>query len=748
MIAGESILKPQETNSNGASTINTRHFRMPSNPDEADYISYLGVKLRRRNDNICVPDPNQFADHVISNYDRNLEQKVAVAFDLSQPVLMESGSGIGKTSLIDRMCAQLGWNSFYANCSRYEPDILIGADRTREDTKSGLGWVDGVVTSAIRNGGVLVLDEYNFMKMETQGRLHEILDAVLNGKKYITLPENGGERVKVHENLRIVCLQNPLDSYIDRQELDKSNLSRFVYIKEPEDLPDEVWRIRTLSAIGSEVDDTYPILDELKQREDTSSRDLGKLEGMASVLEQYREFHVTIENLVEGMGEGQRLGSEQGQPVHFVYSRDLKRVLSFISRYHCDNPVEAIHRALEYYYVNRFESPTDREKVRELINLISLATAEDISRKTIGKDQATGTDANGQHSSLSINEGTTPVLDSSIQPVEYYQILRQKGLRTEAALASLCGDDSDAAFEIRSSALKNGASLVAILRSLKCVGGKEADAYRIKALENGADLNVVIGSLIGAKSEHPNLSLHTLAEQALDISVDNSTYDANLEALGQALIGRDDTEAAEVRKMILSGSANFLRALRTTFYPLETNMWRLKGDNAEPIAWVGTLVFPVRIGFSMYMQHQKALSTVIESYAGVTSDEANQLRKRYVDHNQFSSSVAISLAGLDRDIDWIIRNKALESRGTHSLDHLSVKALSVALVDSARANEIRTDFGNYRDYPDCYFADLDTSHTVSWRDYFLNKSSQNCAYLIRSPFTIALKRALARQKSA
>ncbi len=61
------------------------------------------------------------------------------------------------------MCGYLQREVYYANCAEYDLDTLIGSKTIGKD--GSVEWRDGIVTQWLRNGGVLFLDEYNFMRL-------------------------------------------------------------------------------------------------------------------------------------------------------------------------------------------------------------------------------------------------------------------------------------------------------------------------------------------------------------------------------------------------------------------------------------------------------------------------------------------------------------------------------------------------------------------------------------------------------
>lgn len=345
-----------------------------------DSVVYMGVALSKRIGGPHVPDIERFKDNAITNYDLKLMQKIAIALDLNQAVLIEAGSGLGKTETIERMCAQLNWECYYANCHDFEADVLIGSKTAREDTKSGFGWKDGIVIQAIRNGGVLFLDEYNFMRGETRGRLHEVLDAILRGKNEVVLIENDGERIPVHPEFRLVAAQNPPGGeFSDREVLDPAQFTRFVYLKEHSQIPKWLKLARSLKVVGAAEEPQVNAAEFLAANADSNAESIRALPEISELIKQFIQFEETVIGLVErGI-----LGEDQPQKVYFAFQRDFNRLMDFVTRYYDGDIYETFKGALRYYYSNRFETYLERKKVEELISTIVPSQSENTKRQAL-----------------------------------------------------------------------------------------------------------------------------------------------------------------------------------------------------------------------------------------------------------------------------------------------------------------------------------------------------------------------------
>jgi nitric oxide reductase NorQ protein len=75
----------------------------------------------------------------------------------------------------------------------------------------GLGkenWIDGLITSWCRYGGILYLDEANMMKQDVATRLNPILDQ----RGHMVLTEKDNEIIQRHKNAFLIISMNPVSS--------------------------------------------------------------------------------------------------------------------------------------------------------------------------------------------------------------------------------------------------------------------------------------------------------------------------------------------------------------------------------------------------------------------------------------------------------------------------------------------------------------------------------------------------------
>ena len=348
--------------------------------ESEEFVSILGVKLPKGLGGNETPNKKRFADieRSLTNEDLRLMQKIALAIKLNQPILIEEYSGSGKTTKVEHICALTENPMFYANCHDFDTDVLIGKMTTNEKTKSGFGWQDGIVMKAVRNGGILFLDEYNFMRGETRARMHEILDALLRGKEKISLIENNGELVEVNPNLRIVAAQNPPGGeFGNREVLDPAQYTRFIQIKGPSRMSKETKLARTLGFLGKDNAITISKEDYLLAEARLTPEQLAEIDGIEEIFEKFVEFE---EGVVEMVAK-RKAGADQSQPIYFAFQRDIERVRQFVQMFFNGDINETFQKALKYYYVERFESETDRLKIEEMIKKVAYMPKQESKRK-------------------------------------------------------------------------------------------------------------------------------------------------------------------------------------------------------------------------------------------------------------------------------------------------------------------------------------------------------------------------------
>jgi hypothetical protein len=135
-------------------------------------------------------------------------------------VLIYGPTGPGKTTSVEAWAAarNLRMASISGNASM-EPSQMTG--KFVSDGEGSFMWIDGPVTDVVRNGGVLLLDEVNFINPKIYTNLYSLTD----GRKSITLLDHHGETIQAHPDLTIFATMNP--EYIGTTPLNYAFRNRF-----------------------------------------------------------------------------------------------------------------------------------------------------------------------------------------------------------------------------------------------------------------------------------------------------------------------------------------------------------------------------------------------------------------------------------------------------------------------------------------------------------------------------------------
>jgi hypothetical protein len=142
------------------------------------------------------------------------------ARDNSLNVLLYGPTGPGKTTSAIAYAASRNLPVFMVSGTvSLESSQLFG--RYIPDGAGGFVWQDGGVTELVRNGGVLILDEVNFIP----SKIATVLFPLLAQTRHITLLDHKGETIKAHPDLLVVGTMNP--GYSGTQDLNAAFRNRF-----------------------------------------------------------------------------------------------------------------------------------------------------------------------------------------------------------------------------------------------------------------------------------------------------------------------------------------------------------------------------------------------------------------------------------------------------------------------------------------------------------------------------------------
>lgn len=344
-------------------------------------MSYLGVGLEKAKvgHGQFVPKRAQYRDFI---NDREvslpLQRDIAVAFLSGEPLLVDGGTSLGKTTTVRKMAAELGWEVHYANLNgATDVEDLMGRyipnpHKNKPEDPEYI-FADGKVTSGLRQEEgktkVIILDEFNSSAPNILIRLHEVLDALERGGD-VVLSEDASEAVPVNKNrTKVIALMNPPGKgYFGREPLDPAQLRRWVYKKLPSELPESTFSYSTDALFGGETGSQDVTTDMYLQARDQALTpdQLQEIPGMREVLEKYKEFHKAAKELLKS----RKIAEDQPQPFTYDDRMEPRRVRDFVLRFYNGDINETFQQALRYYYANKLENEIDRTKLSELIRLV------------------------------------------------------------------------------------------------------------------------------------------------------------------------------------------------------------------------------------------------------------------------------------------------------------------------------------------------------------------------------------------
>ena len=146
-----------------------------------------------------------------------------LARDHKWNVLLNGPTGTGKSHFFRAYGATHGIPVATVSChGAADPALWFGGYRPLPNESGGTDWiwVDGIVTTILRHGGVLFFDELNFCPEDITASLHQILR-----ERELILLEKGNEVVRAHEDVLICAAYNP--GYGGTRELNEALSNRF-----------------------------------------------------------------------------------------------------------------------------------------------------------------------------------------------------------------------------------------------------------------------------------------------------------------------------------------------------------------------------------------------------------------------------------------------------------------------------------------------------------------------------------------
>ncbi len=175
---------------------------MVSVPDKKWAEAYINRKFKA--------DDRDITDFEIYDYAR----------ENAMNVLIEGHAGSGKTMSVQAYASARGMRYFNVACHiGLEASHLIG--RWIPTADGHFKWQDGAVTEIVRNGGVLLFNEINFMPE----RLSTFIFSLVDYRREIQIMENNGEVIKAHPN--VIILGDMNTDYRGTRRLNQAFADRF-----------------------------------------------------------------------------------------------------------------------------------------------------------------------------------------------------------------------------------------------------------------------------------------------------------------------------------------------------------------------------------------------------------------------------------------------------------------------------------------------------------------------------------------
>jgi MoxR-like ATPase len=177
--------------------------------------------LKGRDD--LVPPLTFYHDH------DSLLYRCALAHHLNLPLALHGHTGVGKTELVRYFAALLGAPLYRMNLHGLSTtDDIIG--KLLPAGRGAVRFQDGLVTAAVRNGGMILLEEMNATGQEVWFSLHGLLDT----SRALVLVEKDNEVVRQHDHCRIFATFNPAEFpnlYQGTKELSAAYLRRWISVR-------------------------------------------------------------------------------------------------------------------------------------------------------------------------------------------------------------------------------------------------------------------------------------------------------------------------------------------------------------------------------------------------------------------------------------------------------------------------------------------------------------------------------------
>jgi cobaltochelatase CobS len=130
---------------------------------------------------------------------------VLIALVKNKPTYLHGHTGTGKTTLIEQVCARLGWPVFRIN---FDSEItrmdLLGRDTLiTEEGVTVSEFSEGVIPRYMQQGYVMIFDEFDFIRADVSYVMQRVLE-----KDKLVLTEDRGRLIAPHPMMRLFATGN------------------------------------------------------------------------------------------------------------------------------------------------------------------------------------------------------------------------------------------------------------------------------------------------------------------------------------------------------------------------------------------------------------------------------------------------------------------------------------------------------------------------------------------------------------
>jgi gas vesicle protein GvpN len=204
-------------------------------------ISEATINVQTKDDNI-LPEPSR--EFVITPYVQDLTERALSYLEVGYPVHFAGPAGTGKTTLAFHVAAQLGRSvTLMHGDDEFGSSDLIGRDSgyrksrlvdnyihsvMKTEERMNTLWADNRLTSACRNGEILIYDEFTRSRPEANNVLLSVLE-----EKILNLPSlrsSGNGYLEVHPEFRAIFTSNP-EEYAGTHKTQDALLDRLITIQ-------------------------------------------------------------------------------------------------------------------------------------------------------------------------------------------------------------------------------------------------------------------------------------------------------------------------------------------------------------------------------------------------------------------------------------------------------------------------------------------------------------------------------------